>query len=118
MEQLEGSSSGNGGGDEDQDEEDLHWDGHSCKDCLHTTSMSAIVNMGPCPACGWEAAVRTGERFPPGFCASTWRIARKDMETIQKEFPHLSRKVVTAAVIDAGEDDVGGVAARAILSRR
>lgn len=93
------------------------WDGHSCNVCLSGTSMLAVTSEEPCKSCGWYTAIYTGERYPPGFCATSWRYARERIDILVKEFPKLSHEMVVAAVRQAGENDMECEDARVILKQ-
>lgn len=90
----------------------------TCKICRDRSSMFAVVTEEPCPACGWFTAIFSGERFPPGFCATSWRYAKERIDMLVREFPKLSLQVVTDAVRKAGQDDMNGDDARAILMQK
>lgn len=93
------------------------WDGHSCNVCLARTSDMAYTTDEPCEACGWYTAVYTGERYPPGFCGTSWSYAKERIDILEKEFPKLSRNEIVNAVRQAGENDMECNDARAILGK-
>lgn len=100
------------------DEDDGPSDGHTCEVCLPSTSMMAMTSDEPCDACGWYTATVTGSRFPPGFCATSWRYAKDRLDTLKLEFSQLTSDVVLECVRKAGEDDMDSIAAKVLLTAK
>mmetsp|Transcript_834 Transcript_834/g.1439 ORF Transcript_834/g.1439 Transcript_834/m.1439 type:complete len:386 (+) Transcript_834:67-1224(+) len=54
----------------------------------------------------------SGERHPPGFCASSWLLAIERIRDLRKEFPNISKEQIAFNVHAGGENDVEGTIAR------
>ena len=89
----------------------MSWDGCSCDYCegnnLHPwLDYTGVDEDTPCRRCGWYRSGFTGLRFPPGFCASSWRYGIFRIEDLRKEFPTISKEVISKLVQKAGENDM------------
>mmetsp|Transcript_1368 Transcript_1368/g.3200 ORF Transcript_1368/g.3200 Transcript_1368/m.3200 type:complete len:420 (-) Transcript_1368:60-1319(-) len=86
------------------------WDGSSCANCEEQSPYedNGYDSDTPCEQCGWYRASISGERYPPGWCASSWRLATRRIDELRQEFPDYSKEMIAQTVLMAGEDDVDG----------
>ena len=93
------------------------WDGNSCPHC---DEQSCYVDNGvdestPCRHCGWFRGTFDGSRYPPGYCATSWRYATERIRKLREEFPDIDKQIISQHVQAAGEDDMEAETASASL---
>ena len=91
------------------------WDGSSCDDCI-ARNCHGVDEDTPCRKCGWFRATFTGARYPPGFCASSWRFATERIRDLRKEFPDVPKEIISNIVQSSGENDMEADIARNYLN--
>lgn len=86
------------------------WDGDTCTSCVEPDN--GVNEDTPCADCGWFRGHLSGERYPPGYNATSWRYATERIAELREEFPVFPKEVIAETVRRAGEDDMDGSKAR------
>ena len=93
------------------------WDGSSCKSCIEESCYidNGVDEETPCRKCGWYRGYFDGSRYPPLYCSSSWGLATERIHDLCKEFPKVSREVISKYVQLSGENDMDAQRARDYL---
>ena len=94
------------------------WDGGTCTTCVEQDPYAdnGVDEDTPCSNCGWHRGHLSGERYPPGYNATSWRYATERIAELREEFPQFPKEMIAATVRRAGEDDMEGEKARDALT--
>ena len=94
------------------------WDGSSCTSCVEPNPDvdNGVSEDTPCEDCGWYRGLLSGERYPPGYNATSWRYATERIAELREEFPQFPKGMIAETVRRVGEDDMGGEKARDALT--
>lgn len=93
------------------------WDGSSCEYCIEQNCYidNGVDEETPCHKCGWFRGIFDGSRYPPGYCATSWRYATERIQNLRKEFPTVSKELISKYVQLSGENDMEARRARDYL---
>ncbi|KAL9189096.1 hypothetical protein ACHAXT_011586 [Thalassiosira profunda] len=93
------------------------WDGSSCPHCVEQNCYvdNGVNESTPCRHCGWFRGMFSGSRYPPGYCATSWRYATERIQTLREEFPDVDKSIISQHVQASGENDMEANGARNLL---